>query len=565
MKTRFINKIIFYTVLVFCISAFSYFPKSYSKYIKDEEPAKFYVGIDKLYIGDVQTLNLRSTSTYKVANYEFQFDRSQVMKDYDTSQQILVKVEQEKCQITKIYSNGNNSINGNEATITYTTSGTDRVIVEYSCNVSDITVTENELDLIYTNVKVYEKFMPEDVEYLYAKADGIKTLLSSYYEKYPIPKATISDDGKTLTIPEVIDDKYTEFTTWINVINSNYSNIIKTYIETTYNSQEDILNTTKSLKGLTYTYDSTNNNHVYQIDDNFVGYARTYYYVVKPDDFVKIYYSNPNLTDDEANGILRYYLETYAINYGYTTEDINNIIQYVSKHGRHNGSLNGSLNYIMKPNDDSTYNKIAGFTYLPEGGDIVFSSSLMSFVKASSEQKITIAFGGKVAMFNTYSDSLAVAFDFLSEEMITILTTDTSVFPQIYKSIIKNNETVTEKTVYSDYFTVKDSNNNYVLVNVYSDKVNTYVEVIELGVANTITVTNVDNQLNVSITLDNQDKVLSKSNVINTVAGLDSYLGTNYKDEIVDGLFTESKTIGNITSVIEENNITISYTITVSE
>jgi len=168
-------------------------------------------------------------------------------------------------------------------------------------------------------------------------------------------------------------------------------------------------------------------------------------------------------------------------------------------------------------------------------------------------------------MFNTYSYYLAVAFDFLSEEMITILTTDTSVFPQIYKSIIKNNETVTEKTVYSDYFTVKDSNNNYVLVNVYSDKVNTYVEVIELGVANTITVTNVDNQLNVSITLDNQDKVLSKSNVINTVAGLDSYLGTNYKDEIVDGLFTESKTIGNITSVIEENNITISYTITVSE
>lgn len=552
MKNKKNHKIIFYTILILCISAFSYFPKSYSKYIKEEEPATFYVGINKLYIGDLDLLTPRSTSTYKIVNYSVEFSRSNLMEENDTSQQIFVEVEQTACEITSVSSRGSSSINGNKATITYTSSGTDYISVNYKCNVNDIVVSENDEEVVYTNVYVYERFMPENVRYLYAKAEGVKMLLSEYYDRYPKPEAQISSDSKQLILNVDTDNKFTEFNLWINsyvnVVGSGYAEDITSYISSVYNSEEDILNLSNSLKGLTVTYDSENNNYIYQIDENFLGYARTYYSFAGPTDLIKVMFSNDSLTDDEVNEIFEYYLVTYS---EYSTEDIDKIMQYVSNYG--------SVNYIMKPNEDGTYNEIKGLVYLTDTDEIRVLDTFLDYVNTFISQEISIAFDGKNSMFNVFINSLDFTYNFLTDDLINSLTNNFN----IYSSIAKNNSTVTEKTEYSDYFVVQDTTTKkYILVNVYSDGVtNTNVKIIELGVADSLVVTQEEDGLNISITVDNQDSTVAKNNITEIMLNLDQYFGTNYKDEIVDELFVSSTTIGNITSVLDGTNITISYII----
>ena len=556
MKNRNIGKIIFYTILILCISAFSYFPKSYSKYIKEEEPVKFHVELEKLYIGYLEKLAPRSTSTYKEANYIVRFNRSQVMKDGDESQYVYIDIEQSTCNITNVSSNGNVTVNGNKATIKYTKAGTDTVSVSYKCNVADITTIDNNLDILYTNVYIYEKFMPENIKYLYAKAEGNKMLLTYYYSLYPLPTAEISDDGKTLTIPSIIENKYTEFTTWLNLyrtsLNNAYDLEINSYIASTYNNEEDILNLTKNLKGLSVTYDPVSESYIYQIDDNFLGYARTYYNYAVFSNFTKVAFSNSNLVDLEANEILKYYFTTYST---YSIEDIEKIITYVSKYG--------SINHMLTLNQDGIRNEIPGFVYLTDSDEIGIETSLMDYVNAYINQEITIQFASNIKMFNIFTNALPSTYSFLTEELITILNNNMT----IANSIVKNNTSVADKTVYNEYFTVQDPTTmKYILVNVSSDGISTTtVKIIELTEADTLTITKEDNKLNISITVDNQDTTLAKNTVTNMITSLDSYFVTNYKDEIVDELFVSSTTIGNITSLIDVTNITISYTCTITE
>jgi len=93
MKNMTTTKIFFYTILIFCISAFSYFPKSYSKYIKEKEDVvRYHVGIDSVSIGNLPALVPRTSSTYKQTNYVVQFNRGQSMKEGDAWQNIYITV-----------------------------------------------------------------------------------------------------------------------------------------------------------------------------------------------------------------------------------------------------------------------------------------------------------------------------------------------------------------------------------------------------------------------------------------------------------------------------------------
>jgi len=546
-------KIIFFTILVFCISAFSCFPESYSKYIKEEEPVKFHVGIDKLYIGDLGLLSPRNTSTYKEAHYVVEFDRSQVMKDGDESQEVVIYVEQDVCEITDISADSYIDMYDNIGILTYDHAYSDHIVVSYKCNVSDITVNENGTDLLYTNVYIYEKFMPEDVQYLYAKAEGIKVPLTEYFENYPKPVGEISDDYKELKLHTDTESKYAEFIAWINLysasLNNQYSTEITSYINSIYNSEADILDLNKKLNGLTVTYDSENSNYTFTIDDNFIGYARTYYSYIGPKVLIKMAFSNNNLTDEENNQLVRYYLESYS---EYTIEEIDKIMLYIDNYG--------SLNYIMTPNLDDTYNEILGFTYLKDSNEIRIDSSLLNYVDSFLTKKISIEFADRPKMFNVFLNSVLVTYDFLTDDLYQVISNDIN----IYTSIGKNNINEANKVEYSDYFTIQDPvTKKYILVNIYSDGIShSYVEIIDLGLAEALTLLKTETGFDVSMTVDNQDSVVAKENVTEIVGNIDEYFETNYKDEIVDDLFTTSTTIGNITSLIEENNITISYSMT---
>ena len=546
-------KIIFFTFLVFCISAFSYFPKSYSKYIKEEEPVKFHVGIDKLYIGELSLLAPRSTSTYKEVNYVVEFDRSQVMKDGDESQEIVVYIEQDVCEITNISADAYIGINRNVGVVTYDHAYNDHVVVSYKCNVSDITVNENGTDLLYTNVYIYEKFMPENIQYLYAKSSGIKVPLSDYYVNYPKPVGEISDDYKQLTLHVDTDDKYAEFIAWINLysssLNGEYVDEINTYINSMYTSEDDILKLDRDLKGISVIFDSENNNYIFTIDNNFIGCVKTYYQYIGPKALIKMAFSNNNLTDEENNELVRYYLESYS---EYTMEEIDKIMLYIENYG--------SLNYIMNPNSDGTYNEILGFTYLKDSNEIRINSSILSYVDSFFTKRISVEFADRPKMFNLLLNSLLVTYDFITDDLYQVISTDIN----IYTSIGKNNTSVIDKIEYSDYFTIQDPvTKEYILVNIYSDGVShTYVEIIDLGLAEALTLLKTETGFDVSMTVDNQDSVVAKENVTEIVGNIDEYFETSYKNEIVDDLFTSSTTIGNITSLIEENNITISYSMT---
>jgi len=553
MKNKRIHKIIFYTILVLCISAFSYFPKSYSKYIKEEEPARFYVGISKLYMGDLDLLTPRTTSTYKIANYSIEFRRNDLMNGSDTQQQLFIEVEQAACTIDSISSKGSKTINGNNATITYTSKGEDYIIVNYSCNVSDIVIEENEEELVYTNVRIYEKYMPEDIKYLVAKADGVKMFLSEYYVRYPKPKAIISNDSRQLTLNIDTDNKYNEFNLWlnsyVNSVGSKYAEHVTAYINSVFNNESDILNLTKELKGLTVTYDEENQNYIYQLDDNFLGYARTYYIFEGPDDLIKVAFSNPNLTDAEINEIFKYYIETYG---EYSSRDIDRIMEYVSSFG--------SVNYIMKPKQDGTYNEIKGLVYLVENDEIRLLPSLLDYVTIYIDKEIKIAFAEKVTMFNVFLNTIESTYDFITEDIISNINTNRD----LYDSIGMNNINQDEKIEYSDYILVQDTiTKKYILFNVYSDgDAYTYVKIIELGEAELIEITQVDNKLSISIKVNKQDIIEAKNNVIETVSALDEYFNVNYEEKIIDELFVSSVPNGDVTSIHDTNSVTVTYTIT---
>lgn len=564
MKNKTINKIIIYTLIVFGISSFSCFPKSYSKYIKEETPVRYYVGIDKLYIGEIENLALSQSSTYEYAHYVFMFNRSSGMKVNDTHQEITLKIIEETCEFTYITSNGNVEKNNNIAKIEYSSKGEDSIKVGYKCPVNDIKKTENELEYISSNIKIYDKFMPEDESYLYLSGKSVKTLLSDYKFNYPEPSTELTFDDRHLVIPTSFEGKYEAFKDWLITeysasYNNQYDAEILKYVKKEYNNDSDITNLNKELKGLSVRFDDASQSYIYQIDDNFLGHARTYYAYVGPGEFLKAIFINENLTDSETNEMFKSYLQEYS---NYNENQINTIMNYVSHYG--------SLNYIIKPNDNGTRNTIPGFIYYPETNEIQIENTLYDIARSYQDKKIYVKYGLLTKMRMYYNKVLPIAFSDLSIEMLNTIKSNNN----ILSTVLINNTSTGTTEEFNKYFIVKTETvvdnkiiTEHVLINIYSilaENMNC-VEIIDLGNnASNITVTENNSKLDVSITLDNQDTDVAKINLTDIVSSIDNYFGTSYNNDIIDSLFTSSSTNESMTSVIDENenSITITYSIT---
>ena len=554
MKNKKVNKIIIYTLIVFGISSFSCFPKSYSKYIKEETPIRYYVGIDKLYIGEIETIRLSSSTSYEYVQHEFSFNRSQSMKDYDTRQEIIIEIAEPTCEITNVSSKGSVTKNNNIATITYSPSDPidDKISVNYRCRVNDITITENEIDYIASNVLIYDQFLPSNENYLYLKGK-FKELLSTYKFNHPEPSTELTFDSRNLVIPaSYTDSKYEAFKNWLiaeygSTHNNQYDQEILKYVRKVYNSDSDITDVSKNLKGLSVRYDQDSDSFIYQIDDNFIGYARTYYAYEGPGIFLKAVFINNSLNDSELNEMFESYLQEYST---YNPNQIDIIMNYISHYG--------SLNYIIKPETDGSYKTIPGFEYNSGTQEIQIEDSLYYIALSHHDKKIYIKRALASEMYFFYKKVLPVAYRDLPVDMLNLLKSNSN----ILKTVMKYTDSNPDE--FSEYFVVKNNEtNDYVLVNIYSiiSEGMNCVEVIELGnKPSNIEMTKVDNKLNVTVTLDNQDTDVAKTNLTDIVTKLDSYFGTNYKNEIDDSLFIGNSTT-NITSVIDGNNITITYSI----
>lgn len=558
MKNKSIYNIIFYTILVFCISAFSYFPESYSKYIKDEigdkSPVRYHVNLESLRDADIKNLAFDSSSTYEIANYIFDFNRSDMWKSGDSKQVITIEVEQTKCKIINI--NGVEVNTENTATIEYDHKGTDKISVIYSCNVSDIKVVEDNEERIFTNVYIYEQFNSEN-RYLYKEAKGIKVSLDDYYENFPIPNQDIVIEGNKITIPDGIskEDAKNGFDRWIDEYyidaSDEYKSAVNAYIKTVYNTKEDMLDENKELKGMTYSF--VDNNHIYEIDANFLGYARTYYGTLISDTLINIMFSNPSLTDDEYNEITEYYFKEYG---KYDDRELEKIMHYIKNYG--------SIKHVMTKDENGNYKEINGITYDPIEDKITLSQPFMDYVNIFYNQKIEVKFAKATPMYIVVRNSLKTIYgNLISDELYNLI-----LGPTLNDSISKNAIDVTDKPyAYTDYFTYKDPvKNNYILLIISSDGVtSTTVQMIDLGEVDTLvttqTVTEDENSLSISITNDNQNLDDCKTRITDVIKELDKYFNTTYKDELTDNMFIQDTETENIKSSIVDTNVTIEYII----
>lgn len=522
MNLKKTNKVLCITLLIFSAFTFATYQTSQSKYIKDEDSLFYSLRLENLYIGENRSLALTSGNNYKKVNFKVSFNRSKQMVDSDTMDTYTFSVKQSSCNITKVVSKGTTKITGNSAKISYSSKGEEKIDVIYSCNVEDIVKNISGEEYLYTSFEVSEVFSPENKKFLYTDGESVMSL-SDYYERYPIPTATISDDLKTLTLPVDQGDKYLEIENWINLFATTYateyaSDLTK-YFKTVYASEADVINLSKSLRGLTISKggDEFNNEiYIYTLDDNFAGYARTE--VKSPVNNYMMYFSNPDLSKSEAEEIFNYYLDRYL--YSKTSKEYNDIQTYLNKVG-------GIGTIILDPTK-----KIAGISYYPEKQQIIIDENILIIVDSVLNKKIKIEYdtSNALKMFIALSGSLSTAYPDMNSNIITAIQNDMKVF---------NSVTQTNKA-FSDYF-YYTSGSDYVLLRIYSNGSEcNYAILEEIKSGN-------------DIELEFLKTRTDLFNYIKTTLGyIDTSLGTLYANQFTEDMLLASGTYGIFTITVSD-------------
>lgn len=270
------------------------------------------------------------------------------------------------------------------------------------------------------------------------------------------------NDGKETTL----SSPYTVFNNvWLQNIltmNSAYAEEIIAYVSQSYPNLASITDTSIELLGFKKAkYQQTTEGEVwkYEIEENFVGYART-----ANVDFTENNYMYFSTTDSNTlNEAFKMYLDTYPYQGVDKTELKNLVDQY------ENG-----VSDILKLAD------VNGDIYID--GKLVFhyeaSDNRLELIKEAEEPDtiIRIPFNDETTMKATFESELKRIYSDLSESAITKITTDND----ILTSILKNSTLNSNKKSYSEYFIVQDGN-DYQLMHVYSDGNDyTYVTITEL-------------------------------------------------------------------------------------
>lgn len=556
-----ISKILIYMFTILSIPFFAYYPTSNAKYLREEKNALVYdINIKQMNIGQIETI-INNSSNYLTASYKVEFNRSDLMTPNDQEQLIKIIVEQPTCKIDSVVTSSSpiKNINNNEAVLKYNTSSTngEKITVSYSCNVESIIDSNN---FVATSIKIYEKNQ-EEVNYHEYANSFFKIEKTAYYNIHPIPSSgiSISDDKKTLILPNTITEKYDEVKNWLNIYSQEYGltqSRVETYFKTVFNNDNDLINTSNfnKLKGLTISYNPTNQEYTFILDDNFSGYLKTYYSFVESSNYYMYYFTDTNMTDQESNDILNNYLNLYKTYTTYNEEQIQNILLYINSYGSVKQLVNKEVN-------------VPGITAY-NNSYIRFDQNILNYVESFLDARIKLKFGNASSMWMTFKSSIQTKYDFVSDELNSTISSDTN----LLYSIIKNNTSSTP-VAYSDYFKYYDeTNKNYVMLNVessgaYSEENptggNTYVELVQLGNAtdlNLITEVSQENSLKnnlvgAEVTFDKNDTTMNpKDELIETVEALDNYLQTkDNTEDIIDEMFTESQ---NIDDTIFESTVT---------
>lgn len=530
MNIKKINKVLIYTLLVFSLFTFSVYPKSHAKYFDEDEALFYALELDKLFIGENDTISYVSGTNYSKVKYLFTFNSSNLLKDGESvSYRIVVD---NVCSIDSVSHKGTK--NGNEATVKLTANTDDEIMVNYSCNVEDIIEVDSGIEFVKSGFKVYETYQPDNIEYLYTKGSE-KIALSVYHDKdhYPLPTGIISVDKKTLTLPKDAINKYDTFVSWINDYGNKYdaayTSDLLAYVQSVYSDETAILNKELSLRGIVVTSDA-NGDYTYEFKDSVIGYARTSRSLYK----YSMYFTDKSMEADDMTEVLTYYLNTYV--YPDDSETVTKVLDYINSRGGIKKLINGEI-------------KIPGLIYGAEENVVKISENILSIITASESSPVFATHTTQVFdMFDSIAAGLTGNYSFITDEVIDYLNNNCYDFVNVWTKI---------DAAFSEYFVItpviNEVKHNPILFHIYSP----YVESDAATHVNYVTATELISGMEVKLEYNISDKESAKSDLNNINTAINKTVVLDNKMFTTSGTYND----GYYTSVVTASTITISFII----
>jgi len=295
-------KIIIFVFIIWGIIHFASYPLSYSKFIVEEDEfLKYNSNIIPLEQKTNGTMNLISSNKTQVI-LEFSLEKN-------TNN--VLEVENEKYQL--ILPKG---CIADKNEITFRENEIENI--RLTCDITEqplIKEDENNIKYLDVSVKVNE-VINDEIPFRYKEY--------TYYEQYQEPesineKITESDNRFDVDIFKDIlyntlltKEEYKDFTAEIN-----------SYIESAITSENSF-----QLLGITVSYQEEYNQYTYREDENFLGYARTYYANKEENDTKIMIFSSKN--EVKLEEAFNHYIKSY---YQFSKEDIAFIRNYTNSKG----------------------------------------------------------------------------------------------------------------------------------------------------------------------------------------------------------------------------------------
>ena len=385
------------------------------------------------------------------------FERNNVSREKELDKYIISSDAKDcKYEIMSIKDGKSNITNSN--TISYDEpNANERIQVTITCPIESVTKEEAGEKVVKLNVSVTEQI--NDEEFIYQKG-SLSMSLDEYNKEYnesnnPLTFTVAKDENLQKNIIEAIKkyDYYTE---------------MEYYIEKNVNG--NTINT--EIKGLTIV--DNEDSYTITVNDDFKGYAKTFYAGATPKLKDYIYFSSTDATS--LNEAFKYYLETYFFEDDPSkNEKINTIINYIN-------TFKDGIKYLVIDKGE-----IPGFYYIYEGQyeldtDKLYKAAI-DYFNTKTQEKISIYLETKYSNISSNIKNVILKKD-----------------SEIMQSIIdhQNNETLKD-----DYYPILD-NNTYNIIAVTSNKEEPII-INELeGISKDINLefTNTNDNLNIKLNID---------------------------------------------------------------
>ncbi len=546
-------KIITPLMLILITAYFSVYPTSNAKYIKKESVALSYdrtfFELYKSGLTNSITL-LDKESTLDNIKISVKFNRNNVLLENkkDTYTINLATNLKDVCSITLSQSNASpkGTISSNK--ISFEKNGTASIEAQIVCPISN-TIVKDSSNVEYINIpiEIKEKISSDISNFTYM--DGQYNIkLSDYMNKHLEPSTIFNIDVKAQSI---YDDliyylTYSYFPYYLTEYENLNLELIKQsilkYVEVIkpVDESEDKKAFLDNLNLPGVSIDTTNPDYyVFKIENNFVGYARTYSHFLNGGNKY-MYFSSSNTvlegqeTPLDYNSIFNYYINTYF----YPREE--------------NAANREIINNYMQDKDIRSFiingtPDIVGILRINENQ--IDISNLLRHATNSIKTPIVIEFGLENNMLSNFLT--IIENNYYKKDIISLAVySKIEINNDIYYSIIKNNDGIDinhpnnePKQAFNDYFLLYDAEKEqYVILNIFADsqmieeKYNgANLIVIPKYEALTITYESVASDLenpeakkdriNVNISYDNL--TVDRLEIIEVIKELDTYFGAN--------------------------------------